>query len=419
MADTKPVLLRRSCIMIRDVLYGIVTLPEFMRPMVNHPIFQRLGGLKQLGHTYFVYPSATHTRKEHSMGTCHLTRTWAEHLLLGFRDERAKRLINQGLVDLLGLREQWSKAAPSFFGLLEGDRLEEAAVDLVGTAALFHDLGHGPMSHLFDQLTGTDHEDRSRDLAGVVLKDCGVPEWEIALVQGMIHGECGFLGSLVCNTDTGIDADKLDYLSRDFHHLGMPFGSDATRLIHSSFLAVDPDRGVFRVAFPMKEVWNIAAVYTARFTLHKLVCRHHTVIAADLALERVLKRHGVDMKDQWCTDAGFSGDTMPAADPTPLQVDLAALQTRRGFPRVRVYERVEEVPEVSSADLASGAVVRGEISFNTAMPSKVRRNLWLINKKGDRVTSEEVCPAVTRDLTCTFIAHFDAGALLARSAPEE
>ncbi|NYT05053.1 MAG: HD domain-containing protein [Methanomicrobiales archaeon] len=183
---------------IKDPVHGYVEVEEGILPILDSPPVQRLRYIRQLGFSHLVYPGANHTRFEHALGTMYL----------------AGMLSRQ-----LGL-------AP-----------DETAI--VTTAALLHDIGHGPYSHATEPLmrtyTGRDHTDirgllTAGDLAGR-LEERGIDPAEIAALvdgthrlAGIIHGE--------------LDVDRMDYLLRDAHYTGVPYGTvDAQRLIHSIKLA--------------------------------------------------------------------------------------------------------------------------------------------------------------------------------------
>ena len=96
---------------IRDPLYGFIDLSKIETQIIDTPAFRRLHGIKQLSHAYLVYPTAIHTRFEHSLGVAHLA------------DLVSKQL-----------------------------SLDDEVREIVRLAALLHDVGHGPFSHLFEKV---------------------------------------------------------------------------------------------------------------------------------------------------------------------------------------------------------------------------------------------------------------------------
>ncbi|MEM3594830.1 MAG: HD domain-containing protein, partial [Candidatus Jordarchaeaceae archaeon] len=118
---------------IRDPIHGFIELNEWERDIINHPIFQRLRRIRQLGLTDFVYPGATHTRFEHSLGVMHVATKIFDQIVKHRRDFLKKEL--------------------SFTeGGLERDRV------LVRLSSLLHDIGHPPFSHATEDLMNRNPE---------------------------------------------------------------------------------------------------------------------------------------------------------------------------------------------------------------------------------------------------------------------
>jgi HD superfamily phosphohydrolase len=109
---------------IRDPVYGFITFNEWEKEIIDHFVFQRLRRIKQLALTDMVYPGATHTRFEHSLGVMHLATKMYDAII---RDDSNKQL----LTEKLNYQESG----------LKRDR------QLVRLAALLHDVGHAPFSH--------------------------------------------------------------------------------------------------------------------------------------------------------------------------------------------------------------------------------------------------------------------------------
>ncbi|QLG62747.1 HD domain-containing protein [Halorarum salinum] len=177
---------------IKDSVHDHIELEGVATDLVDTPQVQRLRRIAQLGTVKLVYPSANHTRFEHSLGVYHL----ASHAL-----------------------EQLS---------VEGVQAER-----VRAAALLHDVGHAPFSHnveeLLHQYTGLYHDDVNGLIAntevGDVLADHGLDPDRVA---NLIAGE-GQYGQLVSGE---LDVDRMDYLVRDAHHTGVPYGTiDHERLV--------------------------------------------------------------------------------------------------------------------------------------------------------------------------------------------
>ncbi|WP_224449252.1 HD domain-containing protein [Haloprofundus salilacus] len=179
-------------ITIKDSVHDHIEVGGVAAALLDTPEVQRLRHIKQLGTVQYVYPSANHTRFEHSLGVYHLASRALDHL--GVEGTNAER---------------------------------------VRAAGLLHDVGHGPFSHNVESLTyrhtGKYHDDVDELLAegavGDVLRN---HDLDPARVAGLVRGE-GMYGQLVSGE---LDVDRMDYLVRDAHHTGVPYGTiDHERLV--------------------------------------------------------------------------------------------------------------------------------------------------------------------------------------------
>ncbi|SDJ55365.1 HD domain-containing protein [Natronorubrum texcoconense] len=177
---------------IKDSVHDHIRVDGVARDLLDTPAVQRLRNIRQLGTVSLVYPSANHTRFEHSLGVYHLACEALEHLGI------------------------------------DGQQAEH-----VHAAALLHDVGHGPFSHNLEAVThrrtGRYHDDVHGLLAegdvGDVLRS---HDLEPAAVADLVAGE-GRFGQLVSGE---LDVDRMDYLVRDAHHTGVPYGTiDHGRLV--------------------------------------------------------------------------------------------------------------------------------------------------------------------------------------------
>jgi len=183
---------------IKDPVHGYVEVDPTAITLLDSPPLQRLRHIRQLGFSYLVYPGANHTRFEHSLGTMHLAGVMCRQLEVPEEERR-----------------------------------------LVCTAALLHDTGHGPFSHsiepVMEVLTGRSHHEISHLLSSSplmpILDEEGIPVTGLASLlsgdhplSGIIHGE--------------LDVDRMDYLLRDAHYTGAPYGTvDAERLVRSTLVS--------------------------------------------------------------------------------------------------------------------------------------------------------------------------------------
>lgn len=233
---------------INDPVFGFISLQsECIFDLIEHPYFQRLRRIKQLGLSYLVYPGANHTRFEHALGALALMRS-------------AIDVLRQKDIDI-------SK--------------EEA--EAVSQAILLHDIGHGPFSHAMEHtlVEGTCHEDFSLMLMDRLNKQfSGKLSMAIDIFQNRYHKK--FLHQLVSSQ---VDMDRLDYLRRDSFYSGVVEGSIGSDRIIKMLNVCDDT-----LVVDMKGIYSIEKFLIARRLMYWQVYMHKTVISAERMLMRILKR---------------------------------------------------------------------------------------------------------------------------------
>ena len=233
---------------INDPVHGFVTIPsDFIYDLIEHPYFQRLRRIKQLGLTHYVYPGATHTRFQHTIGALHL-------MSLAIDSLRAKG------IDI----------SPQ----------EEEAVQI---AILLHDIGHGPFSHALEEsiIAGISHEYLSSLLMNELNK---IYDHRLDLAISIFNNSYSkkFLHQLVTSQ---LDMDRLDYIQRDSFYTGVTEGTIGTdRII--KMLNVKNDTLVIE----KKGIYSAEKFLIARRLMYWQVYLHKTVIASEDLLVRMLRR---------------------------------------------------------------------------------------------------------------------------------
>ena len=233
---------------INDPVYGFITLPDaLVFDVIEHPWFQRLRRIKQLGLTYYTYPSAMHTRFQHALGAMYLMGQAVGVL-------RAK-----------------------------GITITDEEAQGVNIAILLHDIGHGPFSHTLEQTIVRDltHEDISRlFMVELNLQFGGALNLANAIYNDAYPKK--FLHQLVSSQ---LDMDRLDYLARDSFFTGVAEGVISyDRII--KMLTVFNDELVVEG----KGIYSIEKFLISRRLMYWQVYLHKTVIAADQLLINLLKR---------------------------------------------------------------------------------------------------------------------------------
>jgi HD superfamily phosphohydrolase len=233
---------------INDPVYGFISIPsDLIFDLIEHPYFQRLRYIKQLGMTHLVYPGALHTRFHHALGALHLMSLAVETLRY------------------------------------KGQIITEAEEEAVSVAILLHDIGHGPFSHALEQIIvdGVWHEDISKLLMNELNKQFdGRLTMAIEIFNGTYSKN--FLHQLVSSQ---LDMDRMDYLNRDSFFTGVSEGVISSDRIIKMLNVVDD-----HVVVEEKGIYSIEKFLIARRLMYWQVYLHKTVIAAEVQLTKILKR---------------------------------------------------------------------------------------------------------------------------------
>lgn len=245
---------------VRDPVHDWIALPEEEWRAVDTAVFQRLRGIHQLAMTYLVYPGTTHTRFEHSLGVRHV----------------AGRLCSR-LADV----------KPDLFPVEQQRQVHHAA--------LLHDVGHGPFSHVSEQIVGelSGVEDVHEKISvAIIRRDEGLRnalgEAACDAAADLIEGIGG--RSVYRDIVSGeTDADKLDYLPRDSYFAGVEYGKcDLTHLIDTAVVLGDPAAQTY-LGFKASGVFAVEGLVLARHHMFRQVYAHKTRLATDIMIIRALR----------------------------------------------------------------------------------------------------------------------------------
>lgn len=233
---------------INDPIYGFISLPNsLLFDLMQHPYFQRLRRISQMGLSYLVYPGAHHTRFHHALGCMHMM-------------QRAVQVLKSKEVVI----------SPE----------EEEALYI---AILLHDIGHGPFSHAMENsiVEGVHHEEISLKFMQALNEEfSGKLSLAIEIFKGNYHRK--FLLQLISSQ---MDMDRMDYLKRDSFYSGVAEGNiNSERLIqminvHNDILVVEE-----------KGIYSVEKFLVARRLMYWQCYLHKTSVVAELILIRILKR---------------------------------------------------------------------------------------------------------------------------------
>ena len=256
---------------LRLPIWGHIPLSGGARRIIEHPDFVRLQRIRQLGFVHYVFPGASHTRFEHSLGAYHLSVLMLQRLVLN--------PIN------------WHDSATPKISP------EDARVFLA--ASLLHDIGHYPFAHMVDRLPNPDgpaletHEDRARSyiltdrspgsIYSILKDDWGIGEPEQVARIITQPDKSGLPGKMLSGI---LDPDKMDYLMRDAWACGVPYGSiDTDRLIESLVLDVERQR----LGITEKGIAPLESLVFAKYMMFRHIYWHHTVRIAVAMLTRFVQ----------------------------------------------------------------------------------------------------------------------------------
>jgi HD superfamily phosphohydrolase len=277
---------------IRDIR-GYVQPSNYAMYIIDTPEFQRLRDLKQLGTCFYVFPTATHTRFEHSLGTYYLACQILDRIS---QDLERTNISNY----LSGIKE-----LQNYFKRTYGNNkyvFDNYVKELIKIAALCHDLGHGPYSHMFDDhfLAGIkelnnhenrDHEARSINILRKVIKEHKIlkniiMDDEIDFMGHLMHPEeshTGFIYQIVSNSLNGLDIDKFDYIERDSTMINRKIDFDYSRLINDIKI-IDNN-----ICYPNTITTEIYRLFETRYSLHKDIYTHKSVVSAQFLIVELLR----------------------------------------------------------------------------------------------------------------------------------
>lgn len=232
---------------INDPVFGFISIQsELIFDLIEHPFFQRLRRIKQLGLSFLVFPGANHTRFEHAIGALHLMRQ---------------------AISILRLK-----------GHIVTKEEEEA----VAVAILLHDIGHAPFSHVLENtLVEISHEEISILLMNELNRQFN-GKLDLAIEIFTNRYQKKYLHQLVSSQ---LDMDRLDYLSRDSFFTGVTEGIvGIDRIIKMLNIYED------QIVADVKGIYSIEKFLIARRLMYWQVYLHKTVVSAEFQLINVLKR---------------------------------------------------------------------------------------------------------------------------------
>jgi len=250
---------------VHDHIYLDKDQDKLILELISCPEVQRLRRIRQLGVSSFTYPGAEHSRFGHALGACHL-------MAAALRATRSNQ---------------------PRFRILERTRLAALA------AALLHDIGHGPFSHVLERQLFPDvpHDQwttkliaNPQSIVNQVLraKDASLPDAVVRLIEGRPPASQSWLSCLVCSQ---LDVDRMDYLLRDSHFCGVGYGRyEVERILHTMRISRVPPVHVKQPVWLEKGRTAIEEYIFARYYMYWNVYYHRTTRGYEELLKAIFRR---------------------------------------------------------------------------------------------------------------------------------
>lgn len=426
-----------------DPIHGLIRMTKEEHDLMNSRVFQRLRGIKQNGLLHLIFPSATHTRFEHSLGVMFVADSVLQALYFNSGVEQQKPLSNKKLPDPrsaeLGLAVDFARVEPAVLtGIFRIARL----------AALVHDMGHGPLSHTFDKfapdcakvqrLLAADELKRLEPLRGALFGEVKTDgkrypieheamsclmfcwhwstsegdndEWIPLAVAAAVLGRkrvrtipeeiperlrkwMPLIQDLISSAP--VDADRLDYVERDSRSCGVNYGSyDRHRLLKSA-LCYHSEAGGFRLGWKLSGLRAVEVFLQARFQMFAQVYYHKTNGALHEMIDEIRETLSKgdyelfpaetvqELIDGYCRENDDSFLRMLCGeDPRLRGVEAVNSLAKRIAARDNLYKRLHETTAAISAESMHASLVT--ISPDVAQRLKLARSRLEATKDLDK-----------------------------------
>ena len=280
-----------------DIIHGYIKIDDDDKKFINNSWMKRLKRIKQLGVLDNVFPSASHSRFEHVLGVYHIAGLYISKL--EENNKRRKKIFTQK---------------------------EKRCIKLAG---LFHDLGHGPFSHVFDNIVLSnidakdniykDHENRSRLITERIFEGMSANEftgYDIDFIKDLIEPpdnmlytdgnniphyniKKAYLYQIINNRVTSIDVDKFDYLQRDSKHIGLDYTFNYNRILNKSRVYEN------NIIYDSSLQNNIFDLFYTRYRLHKDIYNHKKSKILEIMMADALKESNIYNFNEIITSGDF------------------------------------------------------------------------------------------------------------------
>jgi HD superfamily phosphohydrolase len=340
---------------LNDPIYGFITIPNpLLYDLIQHPYFQRLRRISQMGMSYLVYPGAHHTRFHHALGCMH---------------------IMQKAIEVLHSK-----------GVIISKEEENALL----VAILLHDIGHGPFSHAMEHsiVENVNHESISLLFMNQLNAEfSGQLSLAIQIFKGEYHRK--FMLQLISSQ---LDMDRMDYLKRDSFYTGVAEGNiNSDRLIQMMNVVDDV------LVLEEKGIYSIEKFLMARRLMYWQAYLHKTSLVAELILTKILKR---------AKELTQKGIVLPCS--APLQFFLQNKVELEDFDTV-VLHQFSQLDDYDIVSALKAWQHHDDFILGSLSNMIINRDLLKIKLSSEKFPKEEIHELVERFSKANHISATDAG----------
>lgn len=321
-----------------DPIYGFISIPNaLIYDLIQHPYFQRLRRISQMGLSYLVYPGANHTRFHHALGCMHLM---------------------QKAVDVLRFKEVF---------------ISEEEENALYIAILLHDIGHGPFSHAMEKsiVENVHHEEISLlFMRQLNVEFDGKLSLAIKIFEGDYHRK--FMLQLISSQ---LDMDRMDYLKRDSFYSGVAEGNvNSERLIQ--MMNVQDDFLVIEE----KGIYSVEKFLMSRRLMYWQAYLHKTSLVAELVLTKILKR---------AKELTLKGIHLPCSEPLQFfmqnKIDFESFDTNT----LDLFSQLDDFDIISALKAWQR---QDDFILSSLSKMIINRDLLKIQLTSDKVGIDDITP---------------------------
>ena len=343
-----------------DPIYGFISLPNtLIYDLVQHPYFQRLRRISQMGLSYLVYPGAHHTRFHHALGCMH---------------------IMQKAIDVLRFKG------------VEISKEEEKALYI---AILLHDIGHGPFSHAMEHsiVEDVNHESISLLFMDELNKEFnGELTLAIQIFKEEYHRK--FMLQLISSQ---LDMDRMDYLRRDSFYTGVAEGNiNSERLIQMMNVVEDT------LVIEEKGIYSVEKFLMARRLMYWQAYLHKTSLVAEVILTKVLKR---------AKELTQRGIVLPCSQPLLFFMQNKITQDDFDSKTLNLFAQLDDYDIISALKMWQ---YHDDYVLKSLSAMIINRDLLKIKIREDKYTQEEVDVLIARFIKLNGLTYHDASYFVTR-----